>query len=248
MDFATVSKWQDAAMDAHSVAPGSLINIADAMTEPNQTSHLLGYLLHTAVDHLHALKVLMEDARAQHTFAPFTLLRGAIESASTALWILQHDDPRSVAIRTLKLEYISLIDEENAARNVDPKAGIDPALLKIFNDCLIRNGLTGDDVKSRPSGQLKIVKETSEHFDIPRSAVTWQLCSAAAHGRPWAKRVLTLSAAHEDDGVSKVLDGRLTSNEMAIAIALDVACNVVRKAREIANLHSATLPIRGTAF
>lgn len=248
MDFAKIGAWQDAALDSHHAAPESLIALADAMTKPHQTSHLLDYLLHTSVDHLHALKMLMEDAGAQHTFAPFTLIRGAIESASTALWVLQHDDPRSVAVRTLKLEYIGLTDQAKAAQTVDATSGIDEIRLEIFNDCLVRNGLTGEGIKGRSSGHLTIIKEASEHFNIPRSALTWQMCSAAAHGRSWAKRVLTLFEAHEDDGVSKVVDGRLASNEMAIAVALDVACNVVQKARDVRSLHSRHRSHTGASF
>jgi hypothetical protein len=111
MDFGEIGHWHAAGADAHTEAPGSLLNVVDALTEPHQTSHLIGYLLHTAVDHLHALRMLMENAGTQHTFAPYTLIRCAIESASTALWILQDDDPRSVAVRTLKLEYAGLLDQ-----------------------------------------------------------------------------------------------------------------------------------------
>lgn len=170
----------------------------------------------------------MEDAGAQHTFAPYTLIRGAIETASTALWILQDDEPRSVAVRALKLEYVDLLDQERAAKSVDPTAGLDEDLLGHFDDCLTRNGLTGGRVKSRPPGQLRIIEETSKHFNIPRSGLTWQMCSAAAHGRKRAWKLLTLFEAQDDGGVSKVLNGRLTSNEMFIAVALDVPSRMAK--------------------
>jgi hypothetical protein len=68
------------------------------------------------------------------------------------------------------------------------------------------------------------------HFDLPAARLTWQMCSAAAHGRPWAKQFLTLFEAQDDDSVSKTLSGQLTSNQMAIALSLDTACNVMEKA------------------
>jgi hypothetical protein len=248
IDFAEISNWQAAGLNSHAAVPGSLLDIVDAMTEPNQASHLIGYLLHTAVDHLHALKMMMDNAGAQHTFAPYTLIRGAIENASTALWILQEDEPRSVAVRALKLQYVDLLDQERAATSVDPAAGLNEDLLRHFDGCLARNGLTGEGVKSRPPGQLRIIEETSKHFDIPHSGITWQMCSAAAHGRKWAWKLLTLFETQDDDGVSRVLNGRLTSNEMSIAVALDVACNVVRKAREVRSLHSRKPSHTGDSF
>jgi hypothetical protein len=248
IDFAEIDRWQAAGSDAHTEAPGSLLNVVDGLTEPHQSSHLIGYLLHTAVDHLHALAMLMENAGTQHTFAPYTLVRGAIESASAVLWILQDSNPRSVAIRTLKLEYANLVDQERAANTVEPSAGIDEVLLARFDECLSRNGLTGEGIKSRPPGPLMMIKKTSEQFNLPRSAMTWQLCSAAAHGRPWAKRLLTLFEAQEDDGVSKVVSGRLMSNEMAIAVALHAACNVVRKAHEVRNRYARNPSHTGASF
>lgn len=248
MDFAEIGEWAAEGLNAYTAFPGSILNVVDGITEPHQASHLVGYLLLTAVDHLHALKMLMEKAGTQHTFAPYTLIRGAIEGASTALWVLQHDEPRSIAVRTLKLEYAGILDQERAAKTVDPKAGLDEDLLGIFNECLARHGLTGEDIKSRPPGQLAIIKEASKHFNIPRSPLTWQMCSAAAHGRQWAWRYLTLFEAGDDDGVSKVLNGRLTSNDVAIAVALHTACNVLRKALAVRNLHSRNPSHTGASF
>jgi hypothetical protein len=65
--LAEIGHWQAAGVDAHTEAPGSLLNVIDGLTEPHQTSHLIGYLLHTAVDHLHALSMLMENAKFQGT-------------------------------------------------------------------------------------------------------------------------------------------------------------------------------------
>ncbi|MCO4253626.1 hypothetical protein [Pseudarthrobacter raffinosi] len=47
MDFAEISNWQAAGLNSHAAVPGSLLDVVDAMTEPNQASHLIGYLLST---------------------------------------------------------------------------------------------------------------------------------------------------------------------------------------------------------
>lgn len=57
-----------------------------------------------------------------------------------------------------------------------------------------------------------IIATAAAVFALPASRLTWQMCSAAAHGRPWAKQFLTPFEAHDDDGISKTLSGQLTDN------------------------------------
>jgi len=246
-DFQRIDTWHKTGQEPHDAAPGSLLHIADAMTEPHQVSHLIGFLLHTAVDHLHALKSLMADAKAQHTFAPYTLIRGAIEAASTALWIVQDDDPRQVTHRALTLEYMNLGDQRRAVRTVDPDAGYDEERLSRLREVLTRNDLTIQKVKNGPT-VTRIISEAASHFDIPTSRLTWQMCSAAAHGRPWAKQFLTLFEAQADDGVSKTLSGRLSSNQMAIALSLNTGCNVIDKALTLRSGYSLNPAHSGRSF
>jgi hypothetical protein len=247
IDFAEIGSWQDEGITSVEAKPGSLLGVVDAMSEPFQASHQIGYLLHTAVDHLHGLKMMMEQAGAQHTFAPYTLIRAAIESASTALWILQPDASREVARRSLRLEYADLNDLKRANTTVDPDAGHDQVRLGTFNNCLSKHGWKNPEVKERPPGPLVIIQEVSEHFDVLGAALMWQMCSAAAHGKHWARQYLTLFE-FDDDGTSKVLSGRLTSDESAIAMALHIACDVVRKAKAVRGIHSKDPLHSGDAF
>lgn len=246
-DFAAISDWHEGNIKSYETAPGSLLHLADAMSEPHQASHVVGYLLLTAVDHLHALRMVIVDAGSQHIFAPYTLIRGAIENASTALWVLQQDEPRSIAVRALTLEYRGLLDQIRAARAVDHTAEIDKDLQDIFTACLDRHGFTQKEVKTALQ-HLPLIDEISTHFHVRNAALTWQFCSAAAHGRQWAWRYLTVFQAQDDDGVSKVLNGQLTSNETIIAYSLNTACNVVRKALTVRKLHSRDASHTGTSL
>ncbi|RNL57285.1 hypothetical protein [Arthrobacter oryzae] len=247
MDFAEIGRWQDEGLNTVAVSSGSILDGVDAVTEPYQVSHHIGYLLHTAVDHLHTLTMVMGQAGAQHTFAPYTLIRAAIESASTALWILQAESPHEVARRSLQLEYADLNDLKRANQSVDPAAGHDEVRLEVFAHCLSRHGWKDPEIKPRPPGPLKIIQETSKHFDVFGAAVMWQMCSAAAHGRRWAREYLTLFEA-QDDGRSKVLSGRLVSDESAIAMALHIACCIVRKAKTVQGAFSKNPLHSGTSF
>lgn len=237
IDFAEIGRWQDEGINPVEAKPGSLLGVVDAMGEPFQASHHVGYLLHTAVDHLHGLKMMMGQAGAQHTFAPYTLVRAAIENASTALWILQPDASREVARRSLRLEYADLNDLKRANKTVDPGAEIDGVRLTTFDNCLSRHGWKNQEVKERRPGPLAIIQEVSEHFDVFGAALMWQMCSPAAHGKRGAHEFLTLFE-FDDDGTSKVLSGRLTSDESAIAMAVHIACEIVRKAKVARGIHS----------
>ncbi|MEJ1116754.1 hypothetical protein WBN73_20810 [Paenarthrobacter sp. CCNWLY172] len=247
MDFEEISGWQEEGLNTVPTAPGSLLAAIDAMTEPYQVSHHLGYLLHTSVDHLHALTMLMEQAGAQHTFAPYTLIRAAIENAATALWILQPDSPSETAERSLRLEYADLNDLKRANTTADPAAGHDEVRLEVFENCLSRHGWKASEIKRRPPGPLVIIQETSKYYEVFGAAIMWQMCSAATHGRRWARQYLTVFEA-EDDGRSKILSGKLTSSESAIAMALHIACNLVRKAKTIRGVRSKDPSHSGASF
>lgn len=246
-DFKRIEKWHRAGQEAWNVASGSLLDVVDALTEPHQVSHLIGYLLHTAVDHLHALKTLMSDAKAQHTFAPYTLIRGSIEAASTALWILQDGDPSKVTHRALRLEYQNLWDQRRAVKLIDSDGDFDEERLAVLKEVLDRNDLSTGIARKAPQ-VTEIIESVATAFALPASRLTWQMCSAAAHGRPWAKQFLTLFEAHDDDGVSKILSGQLTSNQLAMAVSLDTACSVFAKARTVRNQHSRNPKHTGSGF
>ncbi|MFC8304876.1 hypothetical protein ACFUCV_14475 [Specibacter sp. NPDC057265] len=247
IDFKRIDEWNRSSKEAWNVGSGSVLHAADALTEPHQVSHLMGYLLHTAVDHLHALKTLLDDATAQHTFAPYTLIRGSIEAASTALWILQDADPELVTRRALHLEYQNLWDQRRATRLVDKDADFDKERLSSLEKVINLNNLTTAGVK-KPLHVSEIIATAATTFVLPNSRLTWQMCSAAAHGRPWARQFLTLFEANDDDGISKTLSGQLTSNQLALAVSLNNACEVFDKARTVRNKHSRNPGHTGSSF
>lgn len=94
--FADIERLQELVRKALPVAERSVLWLDDHFTRPYQTSHAVNYLILTAVDHLHCLKTVMQDGGSQHIFAPFTLIRSAIETASTAMWLLSPKTGRRV--------------------------------------------------------------------------------------------------------------------------------------------------------
>lgn len=119
--------------------------------------------------------------------------------------------------------------------------------MEVLHGVLRRNGLKIQDVNSNLT-ITTIIKDTAKTFSLPRSYLTWQMCSAAAHGRPWARQHLTLFDVHDDDGSSKTLGGQLSSNELAMATSLRTACEVFEKALMLRQTYSKNPERPGNSF
>ncbi|OOP59533.1 hypothetical protein BMF89_20410 [Arthrobacter sp. SRS-W-1-2016] len=61
-----VEKWHDRTSQPFTVRRGSLLDAADGLSLPFQSSHKVKQHLTNATDHLHALRALFVDAGTQH--------------------------------------------------------------------------------------------------------------------------------------------------------------------------------------
>lgn len=218
--FAQIEQWHEFVSVTRPVAASSALGVADRLTEPFQSSHTVSFNILTAVDHLHALRALLVDAKAQHIFAPYSLVRSAIENAATALWIMTDSHPRAIAVRSLKIEHANHVDVTRAHKTLG--LVVDPTRDKLLEAVITKNGMKRDGIKANPPGFLKIVEEAAAAHDLGKlPGLMWQMCSAATHGRNWSSVILAMMEA-EDDMMSKTLSGRLTSDEKAIAQALQI--------------------------
>ncbi|MBE0010550.1 hypothetical protein DXT87_12235 [Arthrobacter sp. AET 35A] len=171
----------------------------------------------------------MGQAQAQHIFAPYSLIRAALETASAGLWILADDSPRETAIRALRLESINLAEVSKAYETVQGTDADTTHRRAILDDAIVRNGFQRENIKGRAPGSLKIIQAACEAFDAGTTPVLmWQMCSAATHGRNWISGFLTMMDA-QDDLQSKIIAGRLTSDEQGIVLAMYAACDLVRR-------------------
>jgi hypothetical protein len=68
--------------------PGSSLAGDDKAASPYHLSHGVLSAASAAAEHLHAVRVLINEAKVLHPTAPFTLLHGAIETASAGVWLL----------------------------------------------------------------------------------------------------------------------------------------------------------------
>lgn len=227
--FREIEEWHAAVSGTHPVHAQSPLGIADELSDPFQASHAVGYLRLTAVDHLHALRTLMQEAQSQHIFAPFSVIRSALESASTALWILTDPDPRAIAVRSLKQEWVNLRELRHAYQTIGAPEKDLTARYQRFDAVIEKNRMKKDGITANPPGSLKMLQRACDAFELGSVPVLmWQMCSGATHGRNWITGFLTMMEA-QDDGVSKIVKGRLTSDAQAILVATYAACDVVRR-------------------
>lgn len=191
-------------------APGSLIAADDQLTKPHQISHNIANAVISAVDHLHALDSIMIVAGASHALAPFSLVRGAIESAAQAAWISAPMERNERILRSLSLSAKVANDRAKAYEELASQRPEPGAILPHFEsdkadlqDILDSCGITAKLILPTSTQILKDVRSL-----VPRTSVLsiWQLCSGFAHGRRWAsdaalKPVQTTSLA--DDVLAK---------------------------------------------
>ena len=184
------------------VSWGSSLAGDDRASSPYQVSHALRSCLMSGIDHLHACKVLLLEARVLHVSAPATLLRGCLENMATAYWILGPDARDDRIERALRWYAKNAQDQERAVKDLalDGYKTVEEILAKIESVAdkrpkidvrRVRRGYTSTEAV-RYADQLG-----SSNLGV---LLPWQLCSGFAHGRPWAHLAWSVReefAAHE---------------------------------------------------
>lgn len=83
------------------VNDGSWLSKTDAFTSPFEASQVVRFLAHVAADNLQMTEKMLRDAIPP--FAPYSLIRSALESSSIGLWILDAKNEQIGASRTLRI-------------------------------------------------------------------------------------------------------------------------------------------------
>jgi hypothetical protein len=197
------------------VLPGSSLASDDARSSPYQVSHGIAQTSSTAVDHLHALKVLTLDAQILHNSAPYTLARSTIESAATALWILAPNGRTTRVVRRL----IHAAQDARDGSHMITDAGI--AMPRPLSQRLAEMDALAKKAGGEPVGKQRLnVTEMLREADtrkVSRMGVlnAWRVCSGFAHGRTWSSMALLQQELHpsSEPDVAKV---RLTNRLDAV--------------------------------
>ncbi|MGI5243132.1 hypothetical protein [Dactylosporangium sp. CA-139066] len=207
-----VEAWMDGELPH--VQERSALWADDQRSHPYDVSQGVSHAISVAVDHLHAMRMALTGVRPDridlHTYAPFTLLRAALENTCTALWITGAATRTERIARRLRLETKSLKHNEQLLRSVGVDCTADLAarrarLRQVADGC----GITHAAIGAGPS-PTEITKAVGHRLgrtaDEQMSAwQLWSVCSAFAHGDWWVLPLLDIEIlGPASPGVSKV--------------------------------------------
>ncbi|MFG3497931.1 hypothetical protein [Streptomyces sp. NPDC047928] len=175
------------------VQSGSALALDDARTAPFQVSHSARHALTVAVDHMHCLRTSLfsegsEGVSARvHTHAQYSLLRGVIENAARAVWLLAPDFRQLRIERRLALQ----AKEVKSSTRMHERLGVTPARSEVerldeLKGLLIASGTPTTAIKQALSAPTytDIVKCAGEHTPLGETLAetVWSACSSLAHG------------------------------------------------------------------
>jgi hypothetical protein len=184
----------------------------DNAASPYQVSHVLRMCLTAAVDHLHAVKVLVVDGGILHVAAPSSLSRGALENLATAYWILGPNQRDERIERALRWQAKNFKDSDTATagRNIPNHKTLESKLQKL---CAVgaSRGIAEKTIKSGYSSTEAVQYAEATAPNLPLGVVLpWRLCSGFAHGRPWA--YLGSLDREESEREGEIVNVKLTSD------------------------------------
>lgn len=170
------------------VHPRSWLGEDDTWANPFQVSHAVKQCLVAAVDHLHACKVLVADAGAMHLAAPASLVRGSLENAAAAFWMLHPKDRAERVTRALHWRAKDSHDEHIALSGIDPGANQKKETRAMrLAEVAARHSDVDARVLSKGLNSTAIVEYVDQNTrDDLKVLVLWRMCSGFAHGRQWA--------------------------------------------------------------
>lgn len=181
--------------------PGSLLFEDDQATYPFPISNDVRYLLLVAADNLSGLRsMIVEDTKNGvptlnlHVFAPYTLIRNAIECAATALWIMA---PAERHERVLRLAQFELEDAKknqaaltafggNGEETFIRKKGIIEGIIQPYGELSWKSVANG----FRITELLRTIGSLPELEGL-NPLGKWQIASGMAHGKRWAGTLIS---------------------------------------------------------
>jgi hypothetical protein len=191
-------------------APHSPMCGDDNRLHPYELSHAAWHSLSHAVDHLGCLRALLGDAKVVHMYAPFSLVRAALENACAAVWMLQ--PPRRADRLTRRLGF-AVTDIRNGEQvkklTGQPGPRTEQERMEELRAIASRAGLDEAAVK-RGASYTEIVQAVSDSAGTAAGVIylSWKLCSGIAHGDFWptwsAIQRVELPGAPQGTGTFKI--------------------------------------------
>lgn len=179
----------------------------DARTSWLHLSHFVASCMTMASDNLSSTQqLLLPNGQLEHRLtAHFPLLRSTIESAGTALWLLQPDDQHERIVRLLKarttdiewdlplVKAASRIADQNtpegrsmAQRAIRQAVARKKRHVAQIRSIATREGITATEYADGLPGYERIIEQATEHLNIngTPAPTVWRLISGLTHPSP----------------------------------------------------------------
>ncbi len=185
-------------------------------------------LMHS-YDCLWGLHQLIKHEGQQH-FAPYVLLRGAIETAATAVWLLEPHE------RTTRLERRAAIeaDDANESLKAIQSAGVlDPQdttgeRIRALQPIILAAGL--EPANCRWKGYGAVIKAIDQNPSSRLSLeAAWRSCSGMSHGKFWAFTAVAVESQRVTVGPNEYR-ANFTPSYHPLAIMLDLTVATLQRA------------------
>jgi hypothetical protein len=221
---------------APALHPGSRLDRDDAVLRPYHLSHEVSQRLSVALDSLHGLRAMTLDEASGgvelRTYAPFPLLRAALENACVVAWLLESDEELVRATRRVHL-WVRSNQERFTVEKViykdvtNQRAKEPPTLIRRqdedFLDRMRVLGVTDLDklvkdpkrstasVGAMVSGGSAALRKQRGSYQPQMYSVGWRALSGATHGDLWALMAVTMhEVLGEPDSATDRIDARVS--------------------------------------
>lgn len=187
-------KWQQTFTgnpDGHKAKPGSELASDDLLSHPYMFSPVPWAALTAAVSHLCVLRDSLflhtgpDRVQARiHTHGQLTLVRGALENSSMAVWLLQDDSSIERITRRIQCEWDEIRQLETVRSEIGTPSAKTLAQREVELVALLQKvGAEPSRLKKRPGyGEIVKAAGASQPAGAKTAFVIWKACSSVAHG------------------------------------------------------------------
>ncbi|WP_139000232.1 hypothetical protein [Rhodococcus zopfii] len=193
-----------------------------------QVGHSIDRALHHSLDCLWGLDQLLKKTGPQH-YAPYLLIRGALESAATAVWLLDPDDRTTRLQRRVAIAVNNEHETSKAIAAAGRKDDYDPDRWKTGMSALLsKAGLSLKDCQWK--SYSAIVRDIDDAPNTVKSIeLAWRACSGMSHGKLWSFQMFAAESNRRDTG-NGTIQADYTPSYHSLATVLDTVVQTVHRA------------------
>jgi len=219
-----------------SAEKGSALANDDMALNPLRLTSSAQLALMVAIDHLRAVRVLLDAGIP--AVSGFTLLRTAIESAATVVWLLAPTDPLQRATRQLRNLFTDNKDLGTTVTVIAGRKWVSTATEEALHGKAISLGVKVPLTRVSAAEILVDIQDDVLQRDGAGPSdtpiiVTWRFLSAAAHGRGHFFDLLLSSERNAQQGANESNSTKFWADPKLFAAVLGLAVTLTEIAGEI---------------